>query len=46
MREVSLLIVHGGVHVREVSMLIVAGRLKCLLFASKLGYFIEVFFIL
>ena len=44
--EVSLLIVEGGVHVCEVLLLIVVGRWKCLLFASKLGYFIEVFFIL
>jgi len=45
-REVSLLIVHGGVREHEVSLLIVVGRWKCLLFASKLGYFIEVLFIL
>jgi len=45
-REVSLLIVDGGARVHEVSLLIVVGRWKCLLFASKLGYFIEVFFIL
>ena len=44
--EVLLLIVDGGVQVREVLLLIIIGRWKCLLFASKLGYFIEVFFIL
>lgn len=46
MREVSPLIVHDGVRVREVSLLTVVGRWKCLLFASKLDYFIEVLFIL
>ena len=46
MREVSLLIVHDGVRVREMSLFIVVGRWKCLLFASKLGYFIEVLFLL
>ena len=43
MCEVSLLSVGGGVCVREVSLLIVVGRWKCLLFASNLGYFIEFF---
>ena len=44
--EVLLLIVDGSVRVCEVLLLIVVGRWKCLLFASKLGYFIEVFLIL
>ena len=43
MCEVSLLIVDSGVHMHEVSLLIVVGRWKCLLFASNLGYFIEFF---
>ena len=41
-----MVVVDGGARVHEVSLLIVVGRWKCLLFASKLGYFVEVFFIL